>query len=64
MAEVELQLKTVEGGKGAALETASRVYNHPHDVLFPWCNKTRRDTVVLGTVVYVGVGCHQFARFH
>ena len=59
MAEVELQLKTIESGKRAALETASRFHNHAHGVLF---NETGRDTVVLGAVVHVGIGRHQFAR--
>ena len=59
MAEVELQLKPVEGGKRASLETASRFHNHSHGVL---CNETGRDAVVLGAVVDVCIGRHQFAR--
>ena len=62
MAEVELQLKPVEGGKRASLETASRFHNHSHGVLFPRCNETGRDAVVLGAVVNVCIGSHQLAR--
>ena len=62
MTEVELQLKPVESGKRATLETAPRFHNHSHGVLFPWCNETGRDAVVLGAVVDVCIGRHQFAR--